>query len=182
MRNMLIIAGCALLVLATGALILFGGEWFGRETDEPRRPASASAERDDQNRPAESDAKASALGLSPESSTIGETKTAPRSTLPGELAEAARQINAAGPIRIDEMTMMTAASSAGNRITYRYEISRQLSAQQVASFRELAASNNRRVLCGRDETRTLISLGGEIEYVYFDPTGRRLFSTPVTGC
>lgn len=108
--------------------------------------------------------------------------TMSRTLLAERLAEAARQINAEAPIAIDAMTSLTAAESSANRITYRYEVSRQLSAPQVARFRELAGSDTRRAICAREETRALIDDGGEIEYAYFGPSDAYLFSTTITDC
>lgn len=182
MRNILIIAACAALVIVTGALALFGGEMFGESGDEPRQSASGAIDDERSGRRDSREADRAARAGSPLSPTGSDAKAAAGANLPAELAEAARQINAGGPIRLDEMTMMTAASSTGNRITYRVEFSRALTSRQISSLRELAASSNRSVLCAREETREMIEMGGEIEYAYFDPTGRRLFSTPVTGC
>lgn len=102
--------------------------------------------------------------------------------LEAQLAEAVRQVNAGGPIVIDEMTTMTAARSQGTRIQYRYEISRELNAAQVRQFQNIATNQNQRAICTRPETRQLIDLGGEIEYVYYGPGNRFLFSTPIVGC
>lgn len=102
--------------------------------------------------------------------------------LEAQLADAVRQVNAAGPIVIDEMTTMTAARSQGIRIQYRYELSRELNANQVQQFQNIATNQNQRTICARPETRQLIDLGGEIEYVYYGPGDRFLFSTPIVGC
>lgn len=102
--------------------------------------------------------------------------------LAGQLAEAARQVNAGGPVTIDELTTMTAAESEGNRIRYRYEISQQLDANQVQSFRQFASQQNQQAICSRAETRQLIDMGGEIEYAYYGPGDNFLFSTPIVTC
>ncbi|MBC7985393.1 MAG: hypothetical protein H7X93_01795 [Sphingomonadaceae bacterium] len=180
MRNMLIIAG-ALLVLAAGALILFGGEWFKEDIAEPSREAPAPREGEEDAPPPNAEEEVGNT-VAPSASRLDEASVAPRPTLADQLADGARQINAGGPIRLDEMTMMTSASSAGSRITYRVEFSRRLTPRQAASLRELAASSNRSALCAREVTREWIAMGAEVEYAYFDPTGRRLFSTPVTSC
>jgi hypothetical protein len=99
-----------------------------------------------------------------------------------QIAEAARQVNANGPVVIDELTTMTAAQSRGNRIRYRYELSRELSPDQANSFRDFASRTNQQTICNRDETRRLIDMGGEIEYVYYGPGDTFLFSTPIVRC
>ena len=102
--------------------------------------------------------------------------------LEAQLAAAVRQVNAAGPIVIDELTTMTAARAQGTRIQYRYELSRELNADQVRQFQNIATNQNQRTICARPETRQLIDLGGEIEYMYYGPGDRFLFSTPIVGC
>ena len=102
--------------------------------------------------------------------------------LEAQLQEAVRQVNAGGPIVIDEFTTMTSARAQGNRILYRYEISENLNAAQVSSFQQYASTQNQQTICTRTETRQLIDMGGEIEYVYFGPGNRYLFSTAITGC
>ena len=102
--------------------------------------------------------------------------------LAAQLQEAARQINAGGNIRIDQFTTMTGAEASGNRIRYRYEISRELNAQQLTQFRSYAERTNQQTLCARADTRRLLQMGGEMEYVYYGPRNRYLFSTPITGC
>lgn len=102
--------------------------------------------------------------------------------LEAQLVEAVRQVNASAPIVIDELTTMTAARAQGVRIQYRYEISRNLNDTQTAQFRQFASTQNRQTICTRPETRELIDLGGEIEYLYYGPGDRYLFSTPITGC
>ncbi|MGP1282492.1 MAG: hypothetical protein ACTS1X_05905 [Parasphingopyxis sp.] len=102
--------------------------------------------------------------------------------LEAQLVEAVRQVNASAPIVIDELTTMTAARAQGVRIQYRYEISRDLNDTQTAQFRQFASTQNRQTICARPETRELIDLGGEIEYLYYGPGDRYLFSTPITGC
>lgn len=180
MRNRLIIAGCAALVFIALLLILFGGEILEPRTDEPRavEPGAPPPDRDAGVLPTNETEEP----VSTDVSGAENSEMSPPSDLAAQLADGARQINAGGPIRLDEMTMMTSASSAGNRITYRLEFSRRLTPREAASLRELAASSNRSTLCAREVTREWIAMGAEVEYEYFDPTGQRLFSTPVTGC
>lgn len=102
--------------------------------------------------------------------------------LEAQLVEAVRQVNAGGPVVIDEFTTMASARAQGNRIVYRYEISQELSAAQIAQFRQFASTQNQQTICTRPETRQLIDIGGEIEYAYFGPGNRYLFNTAITGC
>lgn len=102
--------------------------------------------------------------------------------LEAQLQEAVRQVNAGGPVVIDEFTTMTSARAQGNRILYRYEISQELNAAQVSQFQQYASNQNQQTICTRPETRQLIDIGGEIEYVYFGPGNRFLFATAITGC
>lgn len=186
MRNILIIVACAAVVLLGALAVVFGGELFGGGRDPGDRASASARAGDEANRDADDDREDAeadpARSARAGDTSIGDAKAAMNAELPARLAEAARLVNAAGPTRIDELTMMTSATAAGNRIVYRYEIARRLTPQQEASFRELATSTNRGVLCTREEARTLLGMGGEVEYVYFDPTGRRLFSTPITSC
>ena len=102
--------------------------------------------------------------------------------LEAQLVDAARQVNAGGPIVIDEITTMTAARARGVRMQYRYEISRELDVSEVQRLQRFASTQNQQTICARPETRALIDLGGEIEYVYYAPGDRFLFSTPIVGC
>ena len=118
----------------------------------------------------------------PRNSAPATSNRAPNPLLEAQLAEAVRQVNATTPITIDEMTTMTAARSQGIRIQYRYELSTQLNADQVRQFEQFASRQNQQTICSRTDTRELIDLGGEIEYMYYGPGNQFLFSTPIVGC
>ncbi|WP_299324298.1 hypothetical protein [Parasphingopyxis sp.] len=138
----------------------------GGDSGSTGSAGSASSSGDDKDDPAQS--ARSARGSNP--------------VLEAQLAEAVRQVNAGGPVVIDEFTTMTSARAQGNRILYRYEISRNLNATQVSQFQQYASNQNQQTICRRPETRQLIDIGGEIEYVYFGPGNRFLFSTAITSC
>ena len=171
-RNILIIAAAAVVVFLAVLLI---PRLLDRGTeDAPTRVASS-----------DSSEETSSTETADDKDEPAAPATNPRALNPGlqaGLAEAVRQINTQVPITIDELTTVTAARLQGNRIQYRYEVSREFSAAQIASFREFASTQNPQSICGNSETRSLINLGGEIEYVYYGPNDRYLFSTPITSC
>lgn len=171
MRTVLIIIGCVVVAFA-GALLLprLIGETNERDQIETRSNVDDRAPVD----PDDSQA--------PPPPSIDEAKAAARGGLDAMLAIAARQVNAAGPIAIDDLTTMTEARAEGNRLIYRYELGAKVTPEQLASFRQIATSENRRVVCERPETRTMLDMGAELEYEYFAANGERLFSTPITGC
>lgn len=176
-RNILIIVAVAIVVFLAVLLI---PRLLDRESDEAPAPIASSDS-------AGETGSAGRVGSSAEDDKDEPTRPAnnPRAanlTLEAGLAEAVRQINAEVPIAIDELTTVTAARVQGSRIQYRYEISTEYSAAQIAQFRQYASTQNRQSICGNSETRSLIELGGEIEYVYYGPGDRYLFSTPITSC
>lgn len=176
-RNILIIAGAAIVVFLAVLLI---PRLLDRDAEEePTRVASSES--------SEETGSAEAADFPPADDKDEPAAPAANSrplnpALEAGLAEGVRQINTQVPITIDELTTVTAARLQGRRIQYRYEISRDLSAAQISSFRQYASTQNQQSICQNSETRTLIDLGGEFEYVYYGPGDRYLFSTPITGC
>ncbi|QLC25154.1 hypothetical protein HFP57_09045 [Parasphingopyxis algicola] len=176
-KNIIIIAAAAIVAFLAVLLI---PRLLDR--DEAEAPSSAqSSEPTGDSGSAERAGPAEADGKDEAEAPAASARPA-NPALEAQLAEAVRQMNASGPIVIDELTTMTAARAQGNRIQYRYEISRNLNDTQTAQFRQFAATQNQQTICTRPETRELIDLGGEIEYVYYGPGDRYLFSTPITGC
>lgn len=174
-RNILIIAAAAIVAFLAVLLI-------PRLLDRDAEPAPSRAAASDSS---EEEGAAEDAGAAEDKDQQPEAAASPRPANPGleaGLAEAARQINTQVPISIDELTTVTAARVQGNRIQYRYELSREFSAAQIAQFRQFASRQNPESICGNAETRSLINLGGEIEYVYYGPGDRYLFSTPITSC
>lgn len=171
-RNILIIAAAAIVVFLAVLLI---PRLLDRDAEEaPARTASSEFSE-------ETDRSSSADDKDEPAAPVADARPA-NPGLEAGLAEAARQINAQVPISIDELTTVTAARVQGSRIQYRYELSREFSAAQIAQFRQFASTQNPESICGNAETRSLINLGGEIEYVYYGPGDRYLFSTPITSC
>jgi len=176
-KNILIIAAAAIVVFLAVLLI---PRLLDRDSDDAPTSVASS------DFPAETGSSGRA-GSSEvdDKDDPGPPATNPRPANPGleaGLAEAVRQINTQVPITIDELTTVTAARVQGSRIQYRYEISTEFSAAQIAQFRQYASTQNQQSICGTAETRSLIDLGGEIEYVYYGPGDRYLFSTPITAC
>lgn len=175
-KNIIIIIGAAVTAFLAVLLI---PRLLDSDDDASDTPASSQAAGDSGS--AGSDGSASDDEKDePAASTPSRSGSNP--VLEAQLEEAVRQVNAGGPIVIDEFTTMTSARAQGNRILYRYEISENLNAAQVSSFQQYASSQNQQTICTRTETRQLIDMGGEIEYVYYGPGNRYLFSTAITGC
>ena len=174
-KNIIIIAVAA--IAAFMAVLLIPRLLERDVVAEPREEAESTST-------AETGSAGSRASDTPQQNAGSPGPQAPASNpiLEAQLADAVRQVNAAGPIVIDELTTMTAARSQGIRIQYRYELSRELNASQVSQFQQIATTQNQRTICARPETRELIDLGGEIEYMYYGPGDRFLFSTPIVGC
>lgn len=174
-RNILIIAAAAIVVFL--AVLLIPRLLDGDTDDTPVAEADSAAD---------SGSAESAGGSADDGKDEpAQAATNPRPLNPGleaGLAEAVRQINTQVPITIDELTTVTAARLQGRRIQYRYEVSQQFNDAQIAQFRQYATTQNQQSICGTAETRSLIDLGGEIEYAYYGPGNRHLFSTPITNC
>lgn len=183
MRNIVIIAICGLLVVAAGMLIVFGGDMFDGGNDRDRRETVAgrdTAEYPDSSDRGDREPHDEAASAD---DRVGDAKAALSSgDIEAQLQIAVAEVNAQAPIRIDPLTEMTGARAEGRRLIYRYEIARELTDQQAADFENLASRQNRETLCANPQSRQLFDLGAEVEYVYFDPSGDRLFSTPITGC
>ncbi|MEM8695494.1 MAG: hypothetical protein AAGE05_05680 [Pseudomonadota bacterium] len=173
-KNIIIIAGAAIVAFLAVLLI---PRLLDRDVAEETEAVAASDSAGDTG------SAGSASGTDKDEPAPAANSSRPSNpVLEAQLAEAVRQVNAAGPIVIDELTTMTSARAQGVRIQYRYEISRELNAGQVRQFEQFASTQNRQTICARPETRDLIDLGGEIEYVYYGPGNRYLFSTPIVGC
>lgn len=175
-KNIIIIVAVAIVAFLVVLLI---PRLLDRDTDEgPSSQASS-----------ETGGDSGTVGSDRAESTDDKDEPAPAANvrpanpaLEAQLVDAARQVNAAGPIVIDEITTMTAARARGVRMQYRYDISDELDAERVQRLQQMATTQNQQTICARPETRALIDLGGEIEYVYYGPGDRFLFSTPIIGC
>ncbi len=189
-RNIIIIIVAALV--AFGAVLLIprlldsssddGEEQVAEAPEDDNRDGDSGSARSNTDDGDEQTADAGDKPDGPSANSGGSNPRPANPALAAQLQAAARQVNAGGPVRIDELTTMASASAQGNRIRYRYQVSRTLSSDQVASFRQFASTQNPQTICGRDITRQLIEMGGEIEYAYFGPGNAFLFSTPIVDC
>ena len=140
-----------------------------RDVDAPQRPEEMNAPR------AESAPEEAAPAT-----RDSETPVDPDITV--LLETAAAQVNAEAPIRIDEVTTLTRATTRANRIRYRYEVSGTISADRIAANRESMAAATRRDVCRNAQDREIIDAGAQIEFAYYGPGDAYYFSTEVRGC
>lgn len=177
-RNIAIIIGIAVVAFLAviGLPRLFNDE--GASGGGDRETASSESTDSGQR------ATGSSSGSDVQASSSGGQRN-PRAASPmlaSQLAEAARQVNASGPVRIDDITRLNGAEARGNRIRYRYEVSEQMSAAQIEMLERNISSMNQNTICSRPDARQLIELGGEIEYAYYGPRGDLWFTTPIVDC
>ncbi|MEQ9661536.1 MAG: hypothetical protein RLN87_03210 [Parasphingopyxis sp.] len=98
------------------------------------------------------------------------------------LDNAAEQINAEAPIRIDEITTLTRARARGRRIRYRYDVAQEVPADRLEANRARMTETTRRDVCSNATDREIIEAGAEVEFAYYGPDGDHYFSTVVDRC
>lgn len=95
--------------------------------------------------------------------------------------QAARQLNAQAPLRIDSRTTMLGVSAQGNRIVYRMRVSEDVPAEEIADVQARLQAGNASELCSGTDTRRMIERGGVFDHRYSDASGDR-FRTEVGSC
>lgn len=95
--------------------------------------------------------------------------------------EAARQLNAQTPIRVDELSSVTAVSAEGTQLTYHMQV--QVDAAAVtAAQRDGVAQATRNNVCGLEQMRRTMTNGGSYRYVWTDQAGTEITRTVIAGC
>lgn len=92
----------------------------------------------------------------------------------------AAQINAKGPVRVDDITVMERASVSGTTLTEHYRI--ETARLDVAGSRANLTRSYRREICSSVEAVTLVRQGGRFALSYADGKGRRVFDVMIASC
>lgn len=95
--------------------------------------------------------------------------------------EAARQLNAQTPIRVDELTAVTAISAEGTQLTYHMQV--QVNAADVTDAQRTAVAQSTRAnVCGLEQMRRTMSNGGSYRYIWTDRAGAEIARTVIASC
>jgi hypothetical protein len=97
-----------------------------------------------------------------------------------QMQAVAAQINARGPVRVNQFTTMERASASGTTITEHYRI--ETDRLDVAGSRANLNRSYRREICSGVETALMVREGGRFVLSYTDPKGRPVFDVVVEKC
>ncbi len=175
-RNIAMIAGAAVAAFLL-AFFLPGMIGGGDEADpvaEPDQAASVERQRETQDSAEQTEA--------PAASRPARQPGSADPALALELAEAARQVNAAGPTPIDPVTTMVGAEANGIVLEYRYQLTRPIPADQIDRARQSMGQSIAAQVCSSPDVRPYIDRGAALRYAYYAADGRFLFRTPPIAC
>ncbi len=96
-------------------------------------------------------------------------------------AAAAQQLNQRLPLQIDEVTRLDRIATAGPLLTYHYSVSRRL-AQLPAGIGEQLGVQARSTVCGRQDMRQTLELGGAYAYRWVDADGEVINEVRIDAC
>lgn len=92
----------------------------------------------------------------------------------------AAQINARGPVRLNDITTMERASVSGTTLTEHYRI--ESDRLDVARSRANLTRSYRREICSNVETALMVSEGGRFVLSYKDGAGRPVLGVAISSC
>lgn len=95
--------------------------------------------------------------------------------------EAARQLNAQLPYRVDGATVLRSVATDGAQLTYLNDVDID-AAQVTAGQREEVIQSTRANACGQEGMRATMSHGGSYRYIWFDRSGAELMRTTIERC
>jgi hypothetical protein len=115
----------------------------------------------------------------PACSDLADSRPSPKQ-LAAELQTAVRDAQPGLPIKIDDLTQITALRVEGTELVYSIQVSAPFPDTPAnLQQREQALTGNR--VCSDPDSADLIRDGGTVRYDYRDPTGKN-FSVRVTSC
>lgn len=101
--------------------------------------------------------------------------------LAAEMRTAAEQLSASLPMRVNDVTTLTAFRAEGTEYIYDMAVSRDIAPAEIDKARQTIQANNQANLCRDPNTSRLIAMGGTMTHRYTDPNGDG-FETRVTAC
>ncbi|HEV2867111.1 MAG TPA: hypothetical protein VGX37_11415 [Allosphingosinicella sp.] len=103
------------------------------------------------------------------------------SSLEYQIAAAIHQISPQLPMRVDDVTTLTAITHEGTNIIYAMAIDQDLPASEIENARSQMQVSNQTALCAQEMTLRLIRMGATMTHRYTDKSGDR-FETRVASC
>ena len=94
-----------------------------------------------------------------------------------EMRMGADMINRQAPIRVDEVTTLTGATARGTHLTYRYALTTDVPADQLAEARAVLHREIGPRFCADPEMRRIVAAGGVISADYRDGSGDHVLVT-----
>lgn len=101
--------------------------------------------------------------------------------LPSQIAAGVAQVRSQLPIRVDEITTMTAISAAGTQVLYDMRLDIDIEATDLAAASAEQQAYADRAACEERDTRRLIEAGAALTYRYTDRNGDQ-FQTRIESC
>ena len=92
----------------------------------------------------------------------------------------AAQINARGPVQLNDITTMERASVSGTTLTEHYRI--ESDRLDIAGSRANLSRNYRREICSNVETALMVREGGRFVLSYKDGRGRPVLDVTIANC
>ena len=117
-----------------------------------------------------------------ESRAMSELSAAQRETMMScAQGEAARQLNAQTPILVDEISAVDAVTAEGTQLTYHMQVLVNL-ADVTDAQRAGVVQATRGNVCGLEQMRRTMAMGGSYRYIWTDRTGAEIARTVIAGC
>ena len=105
----------------------------------------------------------------------------PGDDLEYKIAEATHQMQGQLPMRVDDVTTLTAVRHEGTNIIYEMSVDRELSADELQTATGQMQASNQSNMCGQPPTLELIRMGASLTHRYTDKAGHH-FETRVSSC
>lgn len=96
-------------------------------------------------------------------------------------AQAAAQLNAQMPRRLDAVTTLEQISTSGTTLTYHLRVDTKLADLPEGSASRLAAST-RSTVCASQDMRSTIGYGGVYRYIWLDRAGEKIHELRIDRC
>ena len=88
-----------------------------------------------------------------------------------QLRMAAEALNRRAPMRVDEVTTLTGATSRGSEFTYQYTLSQDIPSDRIEEARQTLEREIGPRFCSDPGMRQMVSAGAVISADYRDPSG-----------
>lgn len=101
--------------------------------------------------------------------------------LEAEIEAGVRQARAELPVKVDEVTTITAITASGNRVNYALQIAADIPTAAIPAAQREQQAALRQSVCSTRESRRIVEAGAVLVYNYTDQTGDR-FANEVGSC